>query len=79
MLVRDGHEVTMFERFEAPRPIGSGPMMQQTGQAALRTLGLDGAIETSGALALALRGRTGWWLRGRGRFGCGGEMFGCVR
>jgi 2-polyprenyl-6-methoxyphenol hydroxylase-like FAD-dependent oxidoreductase len=42
MLHRDGHRVTLFERFDTPRPIGSGLMLQPTGLAVLRTLGLDG-------------------------------------
>lgn len=48
-LHRRGHRVTMFERFDRPRPIGSGLMIQPTGLAILRTLGLDGALMESGA------------------------------
>jgi 2-polyprenyl-6-methoxyphenol hydroxylase-like FAD-dependent oxidoreductase len=29
LLVRDDHRVTLFERFEAPEPIGSGLMLQR--------------------------------------------------
>ena len=25
LLARDGHKATIFERFDAPKPIGSGP------------------------------------------------------
>ena len=57
MLARDGHQVTIFERFAAPRPIGSGLMIQPTGQAVLRTLGLDTAIEAAGARIDRLFGR----------------------
>lgn len=49
MLARDGHRVTLFERFEAPRPIGSGLMLQPTGLAVLRALGLDEAILAAGS------------------------------
>jgi 2-polyprenyl-6-methoxyphenol hydroxylase-like FAD-dependent oxidoreductase len=45
LLHRDGHRVTVFERFDAPRPIGSGLMLQPTGMAVLGRLGLcDEAI-----------------------------------
>ena len=33
LLHRAGHEVTLFERFDTPRPIGSGLMIQPTGMA----------------------------------------------
>ena len=49
LLRRDGHRVTLFERFEKPQPIGSGLMMQPTGMAVLETLGLAEAIRTRGA------------------------------
>lgn len=40
LLARDGHRVTIFERFETPRPLGSGLMIQPTGLAVLDRLGL---------------------------------------
>lgn len=40
LLSRDGHRITVFERFEAPRPLGSGLMLQPTGLAVLHQLGL---------------------------------------
>ena len=40
LLHRSGHRVTMFERFDTPRPIGSGLMIQPTGMAVLAELGL---------------------------------------
>ena len=49
LLRRDGHRVTLFERFDAPKPIGSGLMIQPTGQAVLRTLGLEERLLTQGA------------------------------
>lgn len=39
-LHRDGHRVRIFERFETARSIGSGLMLQPTGQAVLAELGL---------------------------------------
>jgi len=63
LLHRDGHRVTLFERFETPRPIGSGLMIQPTGRAVLRALGLEEALVASGAridrlFGLNDRGRT---------------------
>jgi len=58
LLVRDGHRVTLFERFAAPRPIGSGLMLQPTGLAVLRTLGLRDTIVAAGARIDRLTGRT---------------------
>lgn len=49
LLHRDGHRVTLFERFATPQPIGSGLMVQPTGLAVLRQLGLDREILERGA------------------------------
>jgi 2-polyprenyl-6-methoxyphenol hydroxylase-like FAD-dependent oxidoreductase len=49
LLHRDGHRVTIFERFETPQPIGSGLMIQPTGRAVLRELGLEEALVAAGA------------------------------
>jgi salicylate hydroxylase len=57
-LARDGHRVTLFERFAAPRPIGSGLMLQPTGLAALRALGLRDRILSAGARIDRLTGQT---------------------
>lgn len=47
-LKRSGHDVSIYERFETPRPIGAGLMLQPTGLAVLARLGLDRhAIEAS--------------------------------
>lgn len=40
-LSRHGHRVHLFERFETPRPLGSGLMLQPTGLAVLEALGLN--------------------------------------
>ena len=40
LLARDGHRVTLFERFDSPQPLGSGLMLQPTGLAVLAKLGL---------------------------------------
>jgi salicylate hydroxylase len=57
LLHRDGHRVTLFERFETPRAIGSGLMIQPTGRAVLRELGLEEALVASGARIDRLFGR----------------------
>lgn len=59
LLSRRGHRVTLFERFDAPRPIGSGLMIQPTGLAVLRQLGLDARIISEGARINRLFGMAG--------------------
>ena len=49
LLHRGGHRVTLFERFGAARPIGSGLMIQPTGMAVLDALGLGQAMRECGA------------------------------
>jgi salicylate hydroxylase len=49
LLHRDGHRVRLYERFESPGPVGSGLMIQPTGQAVLREMGLLQSAETQGA------------------------------
>ncbi len=48
LLARDGHRVRLFERFDTPRPIGSGLMIQPTGRAVLRALGLEDELLRAG-------------------------------
>ncbi|TGY89901.1 FAD-dependent monooxygenase [Marinicauda algicola] len=57
-LARAGHEVAIFERFETPRPLGAGLLLQPSGLAALGTLGLRGEAERRGAAISRLIGRT---------------------
>jgi 2-polyprenyl-6-methoxyphenol hydroxylase-like FAD-dependent oxidoreductase len=56
-LHRQGHDVTVFERFEAPRAVGSGLMLQPTGLQVLQTLGLRDAAVATGASIERLFGR----------------------
>ncbi len=56
LLHRQGHRVTLFERFEEPRPIGSGLMIQPSGLAVLDALGLVAEIFAHGAPIRALHG-----------------------
>lgn len=52
-----GHKVTLCEAFETPRPLGSGLLLQPSGLAAMRALGLDEAILARGARVDRLEGR----------------------
>ena len=56
-LHRDGHRVTLFDRFPEPRPIGSGLILQPTGLAVLDMLGLGAAARSRGAAITRLFGR----------------------
>lgn len=49
LLARAGEQVELFERFDQPRPLGSGLMIQPTGLAVLDRLGLAGRITGQGA------------------------------
>lgn len=57
LLARDGHQVRLFERFDTPRPLGSGLLIQPTGQAVLRRFGLEAALLEAGATVDRLFGR----------------------
>ena len=39
LLARDGHRVQLFDQFDAPRPVGSGLVIQPVGQRALELVG----------------------------------------
>jgi salicylate hydroxylase len=56
LLHRDGHRVTLYERFATPRPIGSGLMLQPSGMAVLARLGLAETVAGRGARIDALLG-----------------------
>lgn len=49
LLDRAGHRVTLFERFDRLRPVGSGLMLQPTGMAVLDAMGLLGRVVRHGA------------------------------
>ena len=63
LLHRDGHRVTLFERFAAPHPVGSGLMLQPTGQAVLAKLGLLSRAAVLGRRIDRLDGRGATGLR----------------
>jgi 2-polyprenyl-6-methoxyphenol hydroxylase-like FAD-dependent oxidoreductase len=48
-LHQQGHEICLFERFEKPSPLGSGLLLQPTGQAVLARLGLLDVVKSHGA------------------------------
>lgn len=56
-LSRRNHEVTIFEAFAEPKPLGSGLLLQPSGLAALRELGLEDAARAAGARVDRLDGR----------------------
>lgn len=80
LLERQGHAVTLFERFTVAQPIGSGLMIQPTGLAVLAALGLAERIKAEGAQIDRLFGSAGRRtvldvhyraLAAKGRFGVG--------
>lgn len=48
-LARDGHNITIFEQFDAPAPVGSGLVIQPVGMSVLAKLGLDDKATAMGA------------------------------
>jgi 2-polyprenyl-6-methoxyphenol hydroxylase-like FAD-dependent oxidoreductase len=57
-LHRTGHRVEIFERFEAPRPVGAGLLIQPTGQVVLERLGLLAAALAHGAKVTRMLGHS---------------------
>jgi len=58
LLSRQGHRVTVFERFAEPRPVGAGLLLQPTGLAVLAALGLAEQALARGARVHGLQART---------------------
>ena len=56
-LKRVGHSVTVFEQFDAPKPIGSGLILQPTGLAVLDWLGLGARMRHLGSRIDRLYGK----------------------
>lgn len=58
LLARAGERVTVFDRVEAPQPIGSGLILQPVGLAVLDAIGMGARIRALGAPIRRLYGRT---------------------
>ncbi len=56
-LSRSGHTVTLCERFDAPKPVGAGLLLQPTGLSVLALLGLDRQVISAGSRIARLQGR----------------------
>ena len=56
LLARDGHRVTLVERFASPRALGSGLVVQPVGLAVLDTLGVGDAARALGGVMRAMIG-----------------------
>lgn len=57
-LRREGHDVVVYDKLPEPAPVGSGLIIQPTGQAVLAELGLNEALHQRGARIDRLFGRT---------------------
>lgn len=57
LLHEDGHDVTLYEKFAAPQPLGAGILLQPTGLAVLHQMGLDTAVIQSGSVINRLYGK----------------------
>ncbi|HEX2889015.1 NAD(P)/FAD-dependent oxidoreductase [Vineibacter terrae] len=62
LLADAGHDVTLYERFGEPRPLGAGLLLQPTGLKVLHRLGIAAAALDMGARIAGIDGRT---TRGR--------------
>jgi 2-polyprenyl-6-methoxyphenol hydroxylase-like FAD-dependent oxidoreductase len=58
LLAREGERITVFDRMEAPAPIGSGLILQPVGLAVLDEIGMAARIRALGAPIRRLYGRT---------------------
>jgi salicylate hydroxylase len=56
-LQREGHHITIIDQFDAPKPIGSGLILQPTGLAVLDWLGLGDDMHQLGAPIHSLYGK----------------------
>lgn len=57
LCARDGHQVTLFEKFDQPRPVGSGLVIQPVGLAVLDQLGIGTAARDLSAPITRMVGR----------------------
>lgn len=59
LLRADGHRVTIFDRLDEPRPIGSGLILQPVGLAVLDAIGVGDKMRALGAPMQRLYGKSG--------------------
>jgi 2-polyprenyl-6-methoxyphenol hydroxylase-like FAD-dependent oxidoreductase len=59
LLARDGHDISLFERFPAPKPVGSGLVIQPVGLAVLDALGAGDEARGLGAPLTRMLGHSG--------------------
>ncbi|MCU0829028.1 MAG: FAD-dependent monooxygenase [Tabrizicola sp.] len=59
LLARDGHDISLFERFPAPKPLGSGLVVQPVGLAVLDALGAGETARALGAPLTRMLGHSG--------------------
>lgn len=59
LLARDGHAVTLVERFDTPRPLGSGLIVQPVGLQVLDLLGIGNDARRLGAPLTRMLGHSG--------------------
>ncbi len=62
LMAQDGHDVTVYDQFDAPRPVGSGLMIQPVGMEVLDIIGAGDAARMLGAEITQMSGheaRTG--------------------
>lgn len=65
LLARQSQRVTLFELCDEPRAIGSGLMIQPSGQAGLDELGLLDRVMAQGSRIDRLFDRAGDWPKGK--------------
>ncbi len=56
-LTRGGHDVTLFDQFDTPRPVGSGLMIQPVGQKVMELIGANTAAQDYGTRITQFEGR----------------------
>ena len=91
LAARGGSDVTVFDRFDAPRPVGSGLVIQPVGKAVLDEIGVGTAAISLGAPIHRMTGRevergrrvldVSYDAGGTGRFGLGihrASLFDCL-
>ncbi|MES3001600.1 MAG: NAD(P)/FAD-dependent oxidoreductase [Pseudomonadota bacterium] len=58
LLARQGHDVTVYDKFSEPQSVGAGILLQPSGLAALRVLGIEEEVLRNGARIEHLYGVT---------------------